>query len=550
MSQSDQFDNYNGEEGRNDIVSDTYTAESRADIYNTPDVSINSVNEDFAEEAVGIVDEAVKAAEDEKTEEMAGTAGEDLRPAEMLTGEMAVEESNLYVGQSASNDDGQNSNLHDVQPASNNNLYSSQIVPNDNPYEGSPSGNYFYGGQAAQNNSQYYNDPNANNPYMGQNVQNGNVYGGQPAPNGNLYAGQYTQNGAPYTSQSVPNNHTYGNNPYTGQQTQGNYQYGSSTFTNNQYGNPPYGNNPYSPYAAPQKKGSTGLIIGIVVAVIILFLIALGALTYKAVTLYSEEKATRRNSREEYNFDDDWEKDRDRREDRYDNNDDNDYDYRYDDHHGGYNYDDNYGYDDYGYDDNYDYDDTYNYDDDEYYTLHDDIKENLSYSVYFDYYEYDTSYENVDIMIFYPVIEDADKSVPNVDKLNSTIQSEIDFLVEYFEDEYEDYFVDDEDGYFQATSTGYVTYMDEEKMSIVFSESIYSDYYYDAFLYSINIDMENGVILDNESMLNTNDDFSVEFRQKSDIQNGEISYLTRMSDQEITDHFNSSDIIVFYTPHG
>ncbi|MDE6844370.1 MAG: hypothetical protein K2J99_01200, partial [Lachnospiraceae bacterium] len=67
------------------------------------------------------------------------------------------------------------------------------------------------------------------------------------------------------------------------------------------------------------------------------------------------------------------------------------------------------------------------------------------------------------------------------------------------------------------------------------------------FLYSINIDMENGIILDNESMLNVNDDFSVEFR---DIQNGEISYLTRMSDQEITDHFDSTDIIVFYTPQG
>ena len=62
--------------------------------------------------------------------------------------------------------------------------------------------------------------------------------------------------------------------------------------------------------------------------------------------------------------------------------------------------------------------------------------------------------------------------------------------------------------------------------------------------------MENGIILDNESMLNIDDDFSVEFRERSDIQNGEIEHLTAMSDQEITGHFNSSDIIVFYTPQG
>ena len=110
--------------------------------------------------------------------------------------------------------------------------------------------------------------------------------------------------------------------------------------------------------------------------------------------------------------------------------------------------------------------------------------------------------------------------------------------------------MDEYNGYFSALSSGYVTYMDEEKMSIAFAEYIYTDYYNEAFLYSINIDMENGVILENENMLSIDDDFSVEFRKKSDVQNGEIIYLTGMTDQEITDHFNSSNIIVFYTPKG
>ena len=100
-----------------------------------------------------------------------------------------------------------------------------------------------------------------------------------------------------------------------------------------------------------------------------------------------------------------------------------------------------------------------------------------------------------------------------------------------------------------------MTYMDEEKLSSVFKEDLYltdenGGQIVDYYLYSLNIDMEKGVVLDNRSMIDTDDDFSVDFRQRSDRQNGEISYLTSLSDQEITDYFESDDIIVFYTPLG
>jgi hypothetical protein len=62
--------------------------------------------------------------------------------------------------------------------------------------------------------------------------------------------------------------------------------------------------------------------------------------------------------------------------------------------------------------------------------------------------------------------------------------------------------------------------------------------------------MEKGVILDNNDMLSIDDDFSVDFRKRSDKQNGEIDYLTYLTDQQITDYFESDDIIVFYTPMG
>ena len=57
-------------------------------------------------------------------------------------------------------------------------------------------------------------------------------------------------------------------------------------------------------------------------------------------------------------------------------------------------------------------------------------------------------------------------------------------------------------------------------------------------------------MLENEQMLAIDDAFSVDFRTRSDEQNGEISDLTYMTDQQITQYFLSDDVIVFYTPKG
>lgn len=373
----------------------------------------------------------------------------------------------------------------------------------------------------------------------------------------------------PYTDGSYNSNPykdgPYNNDPYGSWQSQGGSHsdgpYNGNPYQHDPYGNwqgqdqhdpcdSPYNNNPYSPYAAPAKKNNIALIIGIVVGIIILFLIAAFALTYKAVSLFAEERdRRRRDSYEEHEFRDDREKNR---EERREENDLDDYfDDSYDDYFNDDYFNDDYfndDYDDYGYDDyfNDDYDD-YDYDNEQYYTLHDDIRQDLSYSVEFDYFEYESDDEDVAILVSYPVIEG--ENVPNLAHLNDVIQEEVDLFKDYYEEEYIEY-MEDEDSYFTALSSGYVTYMDEEKLSIVFSEYIYSDYYDSAYLYCINIDMENGVILDNENILSIDDAFSVEFRKQSDIQNGEIVYVTGMTDQEITGLFNSPDVIVFYTPKG
>ncbi len=166
----------------------------------------------------------------------------------------------------------------------------------------------------------------------------------------------------------------------------------------------------------------------------------------------------------------------------------------------------------------------------------------------FDFYEYETSNDNVSILVTYPIVEGED--VQNLDMINDAIYDEVELITEYYEEEYAPYMEKNEDSFFSASAFCYVTYMDEDKLSVVFQENIYADTYDLVYLECINIDMENGVILDNEEMLSIDDDFSVEFRTRSDEQNGEIYFLTNMSDQEITSYFNSPDVIVFYTPKG
>ena len=57
--------------------------------------------------------------------------------------------------------------------------------------------------------------------------------------------------------------------------------------------------------------------------------------------------------------------------------------------------------------------------------------------------------------------------------------------------------------------------------------------------------------MDNTGIIDVDDDFSIDFRKRSDTQNGTIDDLTMMTDQEITRYLSSKDsLIIFYTPQG
>lgn len=180
--------------------------------------------------------------------------------------------------------------------------------------------------------------------------------------------------------------------------------------------------------------------------------------------------------------------------------------------------------------------------------LKDATRNDLDYSVSWQDYEYETDYKNVDIVAFYPKI--VGENIPNLDHINDYIFDEVEYWVESFE-EYVDegYFAEDDDFLFLAYA--YVTYMDEEKISIVYSEygeAAGEEMYY---LYSINVDVQNGVILDNSSIIDMDDAFAVEFRERNREQNDADGYIDELTDQEVLEYLNSSTMgVVFYTPVG
>ena len=487
-SDHDNLEGLQGEEKRENNYGNPYTSESSADIYATPDV----------------------------------TAAPEIIETEV------VDTHGLFSGSQQETNNQENYSANPAYPG--NSVY----PPADNGYGG-------YGGQPYYGNQQggygvqppYGNQQDADygvQPPYGN--QQGMGYGGQP-PYG-------SQQGAGYGGQSYYESQQgmgYGGQPpYGSQQGVG---YGGQP----PYGNQPPYNNPYSPYAMPQKGRHTGLIIGIVVVIVILFLVAVFALASRAVDMLSEkEKDDLR--RDVYNFDDAFDFDDDYDQDDHD-------DYFHDDHDYGYDFDDDYDYDDY-FDDGYDEPD---YDNEKYYTIHDDIKYDLSYQVDMEYYEYEPDFETDNFLLVaeYPVISGDD--VPNLDKLNTAVRKELDQVIDLFEKDYKKHMQEEKDaGYFIATLSGYVTYMDEDKMSVIYQEEIYHDMGAGmeggVYLICVNVDMKNGVVLDNKDILRIDDAFSVDFRERSDEQNGEIDSLNYMTDQEITKYFNSDDVIVFYTPKG
>jgi len=93
-----------------------------------------------------------------------------------------------------------------------------------------------------------------------------------------------------------------------------------------------------------------------------------------------------------------------------------------------------------------------------------------------------------------------------------------------------------------------------EKVSVKnvsIDEYVEADDEYRLDLCPVNIDIKNGVILDNNSLLRIDEAFAKEFRKRNNEQNGHIDYLDSLSDKELAEQLNDKyRVIAYYTPLG
>ena len=185
--------------------------------------------------------------------------------------------------------------------------------------------------------------------------------------------------------------------------------------------------------------------------------------------------------------------------------------------------------------------------DDEYYvTLANAVRDDLSYRV--EWKEYDLRDEDTGATAAgrYPQLVGG--NIPQLEKLNGLIESE----ATYFSDLYQYYRGwQGESVVYQAESIGYVTYMDEEKLSIVLKESWQMDGQSNLSLYSINVDLLSGEVQNNGGIIEYTRQLAEEFREQSSYQNGRVEAVEMLDDERLLDFLSDENTnIVFYTPVG
>ena len=188
----------------------------------------------------------------------------------------------------------------------------------------------------------------------------------------------------------------------------------------------------------------------------------------------------------------------------------------------------------------------------EYYELHSAILDGLSYQVELE--KVQLSGENDQEKNLYvitgekPVIQG--ENIENLDVLNDALTAEYQDLQEYMEMITGDFEMDGAEPA-QASVDCYVTYMDEEFLSVVYNVRISMEYYGQVYLSCVNINMESGVVMHNlMDLIHVDDAFAIEFRERNARQN-QTDSIDYMSDQEVAAYLSSENTgIAYFTPLG
>ena len=289
----------------------------------------------------------------------------------------------------------------------------------------------------------------------------------------------------------------------------------------------PEENSPYSPLYVPDKKQKNSNKITIVFVIILVLCLVAGmifAVSKLIEAAVGEVSAGIPSWQETF---DNWKSDS---EDYFAKEDDDDWEDEYDDY-------------EFDYDDEFEYDDDGAYvpsPNDEYYVeLADAIEDDLSYTVDKEEYTYYDDDELVGIYVEYVTVDGLDFD----DKINEKLEEGAMYYAKNFGA--------GNVSNFSLEVVSYVTYMDEDMLSVVVDERYSWDNEVHVDLYCMNFDLKTGSLLYNTDIIDPTEELAEDFRDMNDHQNGYIEHVDEISDDDIVDYFSDEDsLILFYTPVG
>ncbi len=102
-----------------------------------------------------------------------------------------------------------------------------------------------------------------------------------------------------------------------------------------------------------------------------------------------------------------------------------------------------------------------------------------------------------------------------------------------------------------ASSYGYVTYMDEEKISVAVRHSFYEKKTTVPRVEAVTLRVDNGEVISHEEMAEVDEELVWQFRSRNTYQNGKVEFVDGLSDEELMEYLKSGeDSVMFYTPVG
>lgn len=440
----------------------------------------------------------------------------------------------------------------------------SGIYEGNNYQQGGFDQNAYYQQENANTGGTYQQGgANANGGYYQQG--GANVNGGY-YQQGNANTGGYYQQGGANTNGYYQQGGANANGYYQqgGANTNGYYQQNGAN--QNGYYQNPQGQNGYNGYNSsqpPQKSGSKGAVIAAVVGGVLLLILVIALIFVLTAGLNKDDDDRRADDRGtvERDLDDDAKDNDDRFSDLDDDNDpyaDDDNDSYTDDDDDLYTDDD---YDPLEFLDDIDWDDEswkeepYNYapedvGDEFYYELCNCIDRNVDYRINFETFEDSDESQNICMRINYYQL---DGDIPNLETINEALKETAMYYNTYYNDnidDYEDIFAEYGSGYVVDVDS-FVTYNDEEKISIVMNEYYESPVEINKHVVSLNIDLEAGIILYNTDFFDISEEFLEYYRDTCRDQNGSVPALREFDNDELRRFFeDEDDLILYYTPCG